>query len=205
MNNENPVLAAVIAATAAIIVGFMNLHSSKKDTGTLSPKEIYNLALNTVWEPLDKIFTLHPTSDPQAKLQQIDIIVSDNYKLIPPEFIKEYRVLKQTDKLKESDFLRIKMISTSYFNWIRKNLGYPFDRTKIKTAFTPKSGRDILLSALGYMALLIITSIVALILLFNLTLLQINDRLSVSDYMFIAVALLGIIATWHITLNQPRK
>ena len=205
MNSENPILAAVIAATSAIIVGFMNWHSSRKDTGMPSQNVIYLSALNDVWEPLDRLFTLHLASDPQNALHQIDTIVSANYKLIPPEFIREYQVLKHIDKPKNDDFTKARIISASYFNWIRKYFGYPYDGRKITTRFTPTSKRDIILATLKYGALFLITSVVALILLFSLMLLQTNDRLSFTDYLAIASALLGIVVTWHITLNHPQK
>ena len=205
MNTDNPVLAAIIAATSAVIVGFINLLSSKKDTAIPSQKEIYSSALNTVWEPLDKLFTLHSATSPQDKLHQIDTIISDNYKLVPTEFMKEYASLKQLHKINESDFTRIQMISSSYFNWMRKYLGYPYNEKKIKVEFTPKTRRDILLSSLGYIALLLITIIVGLMVLFSIMMLYANDRLSVVDYLALAAALLGIVVTWHLTLNQPRK
>lgn len=205
MDNENTILTALIAAISTVIVGLMSLYASQKDTGTPSQKEIYKSALTNVWEPLDRILSYQSITATANIVHKIETIISDNYLMIPPEFIKEFGILKQKDNIQESDFTKLRIITASYFNWMRKHLGYPSDRKKIKIEFTPRSRRDILLTTIGYGMLLFTISIVTIMTLLSVMMLYEKKQLASTDYLIIAAALLGVISMFHLTINQPKR
>ena len=205
MNSENSVLAALIAGISTVIVGLLSLFSSSKDTGAPSKKTIYEMELNAVWEPLDQLLSYQPISDSASILTKIELIVSENYKLIPPEFIREFTRLKQVRKLKPTDFSKAQEITSSYFNWIRKNLGYPFDKEKILIEYSPTSGRDIFITIVGYGLFILTAVIISLISLFSLIMLYTNDRMSGYDALALSITMLGVVVTINLMLRQQTK
>lgn len=205
MNDESTIVTAIIAAVSAITVGLMSLFRPKREDRTPSKREIYETQLNLVWEPIDKIFSYQRLTDPNGAFRMITAIFSENYKLIPNELINEVLPLMDKEDITTSDLRKIQTISSAYFHWTKRYLGYPYDRKKIMKEYPPKSRIATILSGIvqglfyGLMLIAVLTVIIMLLLLIE------NDRITIPDWSILVLAVCSLVFSTLLSITDYRR
>lgn len=156
---------AFITGVFSLAVGFIGLSAGRKDARSLSQKQILETQLSCVLEPIEKLFNFSQPRGPLEPLNSLVNIVSANYKLVPQEIVREMNALRKKQQLSEADFLKLKTVVSSYYNWTCKTLGYPYDRHQIRLEYTPNSRMKIVLVIISDLLLLLLLGFSIVILL----------------------------------------
>lgn len=123
------VIATAVVSIFLVCVGIW--FGNSKESVLSDKLDLYNLQMEYVYEPLYKLFLFKFT--PKQVLDMLDGIFEESMAMIPPAIEQKYLALKKKDKkdLKTEDFLPIKRIVETDYNWIRRKLGLPYDRNRI--------------------------------------------------------------------------
>ena len=137
------IYSALITGAFTLVVGFIGLFAGRRDAKSLSVRAIREMQLTNVWEPIEVLFEMNPAFETSDVIQAISTLVAQNHKLLPREILTEINRLRFLNELTQKDFNRLRVMNSSYYNWTKKALGYPYNRDKIKTFYTPNSGMKI--------------------------------------------------------------
>lgn len=201
----NEIYGALITGVFSLAVGFIGLFAGKKDAKSLSQKQILEAQLSNVWEPMEKLFNFSQAHSPLDTLKSLVDIVSANYKLVPQEIINEINALRKKERLDDRDFLKLKAIASSYYNWTRKTLGYPYDRQHIKLEYTPNSRVKIILVSTSSLVLLILLSCSVVVLFSAAINFSTGSTSAVPEWLLICCAYISVLGTTWIFFNQAHK
>lgn len=160
----NEIYSALISGVFSLIVGFIGLFAGRKDTKSISQKRILEAQLSNVLEPMVKLLTISRPCGPLEPLNSLMDIVSSNYKLVPKQILCEINVLREKERPCTSDFHKLSIIVSSYYNWTCRYLGYPYDRSQIKMEYTHNSLIKIVLVTVSNIIVLLLYCFSALVL-----------------------------------------
>lgn len=132
----------LITAVSTVIVAFLSFLTGKKDVSSISRREVREYQVSNVLEPMDLLLTFSVEKSPNELLSALLVIVEKNYKYIPVIIQNELIVLKQSKSINNASFSHLRTIVASYYNWNKRTMGYPYDRTKIHTKYTPNTERN---------------------------------------------------------------
>lgn len=121
----------LITSSASIVVAALGLMAGKRDIAKMSNRKIYELQLNSLFAPMDKLLELPLRMNPQDILDELLTLIKENYTIVPPIILYEIQRLSLLETISNTSFEKLKEMTASYFNWLRKYLHYPYDREKI--------------------------------------------------------------------------
>lgn len=159
------IYSALITGVFTLAVGCLGVYAGRRDAKSISIRQIRKEQLDNVWEPIEVLLSLNLFFDPEKAMQTIVQIVSENHKLIPREELLEIDHLRLQNHLKRESFDRLKIINSSYYNWAKKALGYPYAKNTIQIAYTPNSKRAIALMVVWHTLAFLVILFAAFILL----------------------------------------
>ena len=134
---------AIITATASIITGWIGQHIGKKELSNSRVKEIRELQLKNLYVPLEKCLNYKKVENQDAILSEIETILLQSLELVPPEIMDCFQAIKKDNR---NDLSEFKNAVSSFYNWTKKYLGYPYSKDKIIPKFTPCFARNNLVS-----------------------------------------------------------
>ena len=123
------IVSALISAGASIAMFFAGTLSGKSSVLGKYREEIYKVQIHSIFEPLMK-----SADGDTFHIDEIEAVVTNNYSLVPQAIFKEYQTLKLQD---EPDFANFKAMLVSYYNWTKKQIGYPYDKRSISSIYFP--------------------------------------------------------------------
>jgi hypothetical protein len=130
---------AVMTAVASIITGWIGQNIGKKEINTPQIKEIRELQLKNLYVPLEKCLNYKKVENQDDILSEVETILLQNLELVPHEIMDCFQAVK---KSKEKDLSELKNAVSSFYNWNKKYLGYPYSKAKIIPKFTPYFARN---------------------------------------------------------------
>lgn len=201
----NEIYGALITGVFSLAVGFIGLWAGKKDAKSLSQNQILEAQLSNVWEPMEKLFNFSQTNVPLDTLKSLVDIVSANYKLVPQEIINEIYTLRKKARLDDRDFLKLKAIASSYYNWTRKTLGYPYNRQQIKMEYTPNSRVKIILVVTINFVLLFLLICSSFVFLAAILSFSVGTASAVPEWMLICCTYFLVLGITWIFFNQAHR
>lgn len=133
------IISTAITAVGSIITGYIAVRAGKKSSSSLSSRELREIQLIELFEPMDKYLSFRIGLTPSELLKKIVFLVEQQYRNVPPSVFNEVNDLQRNADLSDKDFNKLRRIVSSFYNWLRKNLGYPYDSQKIDSDYTPPS------------------------------------------------------------------
>lgn len=135
MEDNASIISAIITAGASVITTLLGVWLRKIISNSSLPRSIRERQLIKLYMPLE--ICLHHSQElgQSTILDEAYKIMVDNIVLVPTQILNE---LESAQK----DISRIyhfKLVVSSYYNWTKKSLGYPFDGDAILPDYTPVS------------------------------------------------------------------
>jgi len=149
---DTTIINTVITAVSSIITEFLRLYIGKRDTDSVTMNKIREKQLSDLYTPLELCLNFNRSTSSTTILEDAEKILTENLELVPPELLKEFQKISRTEY---ADISRFKIATSSFYNWTRKYLGYPYDRAKIVSQFTPVLIRTQLLQKISKMLTLL--------------------------------------------------
>lgn len=140
----NPtIISTIITAIASLVTCVLGIYAGKSDSRNPSIKKIREDQLFKVFSPLEQKLSLNSDYDPPLLISDIKEAIENNFPLIPPVFLDEFVKISKIENPTEADFEKIKLIISSFYNWLRKVLGYPYDEHEIYPYIIPAIERKL--------------------------------------------------------------
>ncbi len=140
----NPtIISTIITAIASLVTCVLGIYAGKSDNRNPSIKKIREDQLFKVFSPLEQKLSLNSGYDPSLLISDIKEAIENNFPLIPPVFLDEFVKISKIENPTEADFEKIKSIISSFYNWLRKVLGYPYDEHEISPYIIPAIERKL--------------------------------------------------------------
>jgi hypothetical protein len=95
--------------------------------------------LSCFYEPLDHLLSFKQGNSPQHILGEITELMEKQYRHATPDIQNEIMKLVRKDDLVNNDFSELQKMTSSIYNWLRRSLGYPYDKKKIIYDYLPRS------------------------------------------------------------------
>ena len=136
------IIAAMIPAIVTIFVTIINIIANK--TGLFYPykKEFLEQQISELLAPMDKIMTFYTAGDWEKIRIEFKSLIEDKYILAPSLIVSTFHPLLLQDKITNEQFMELKSIVSSIYNWTRKAAGYTYDDSKIRRKFS-NNKRDV--------------------------------------------------------------
>lgn len=90
-----------------------------------------------LYAPLDFALQSNLPADPSCLVLLIREKISDCYPIVPITIAEECERLSSLPKLTKDDLTTTTAMISSFYNWTKKRLGYPYEKEKIKNYYTP--------------------------------------------------------------------
>jgi hypothetical protein len=137
---DSSVTNALIAAASSIIVCFIGIRFGGKDALSPSAKRIKEEQLQKVFSPIQKLLFFDKNLSSPESLAVLKSIVDENFPLLPPVLLNELSaVMSGSGKVNPN---KLSEIASSFYNWTRKSLGYPYSAKDIKPKLIPTAERN---------------------------------------------------------------
>ncbi len=161
---DTNVVSAIISGLFSLSICFASYMLGKKGTDYY-PRNIKEMQLKNVLEPLALIVRANDFSFDGYK-QEITKIIDGNYSLVPTKVLSSYNSLQNSEGGADGPQC-FKLIVETNFEWTKKRLQYPFDKSKIRHEYIPTRERNdgILLFVQTIVFMLWIISVAAVFLL----------------------------------------
>lgn len=134
------VISAIISALAGVIMGFFGWLAGKSNRTV--KKTLWDEQLKNLYEPLDYLLSFSNKKSAYELLHEINSIISEHYRYLTPDVQNELNILCKKEDLSMSDFQNLKMLVSSTYNWLRKKLSYPYNKTSIRRSTVVMHTKD---------------------------------------------------------------
>lgn len=139
MNNE--LILAVASIFTTFIVGLLSQRVMRQNAKFPIIQDVFKQQLEHIYTPMDKLLSFWHGVQPQELLNLLCQIVEKHYSLVPPEILKEIESLSSRTAVDVASFDRLRLMVSSFYNWTRKKLEYPYDPEKLNRRYEPSSGK----------------------------------------------------------------
>lgn len=95
--------------------------------------------LSCFYEPLDYLLSFKQDNSPKQVLGEICELLEKQYRHATPDIQNQITKLVMKDALVNDDFSELRKMTASTYNWLRRSLGYPYDKKKIIYDYLPRS------------------------------------------------------------------
>lgn len=119
------VITALIAAVASLIGVFAKQYFQYR-CKTLTYRERKQKQLTELFEPIEKVFFVYPYADPNWQFYQVFDIVKANLSIVPVSFLQEVKDCRNQKIITKEKMDALHEKASSYYNELRKILGYPY-------------------------------------------------------------------------------
>lgn len=119
------IITALIAAVASLAGVFVKQYFHFKSK-TLTYMERKQKQLTELFEPIEKVFFVYPYADPNWQFYQVFDIVKANLSIVPVSFLEEVRDCRRQKIVTKEKMDTLHDKASSYYNELRKILGYPY-------------------------------------------------------------------------------
>lgn len=129
------ILGSLITAGASVITTLLGVWLGKMISNSSSSRSIRERQLLKLYTPLEICLNYSPEIGKSTIIDEAYKIVISNLELVHTQVLDEL-------KSAQADISRIyhfKIVVSSYYNWTKRSLGYPFDKGAILSEFTPIS------------------------------------------------------------------
>ena len=134
---EPSIINTAITACAGIITCLIGIYAGKQQSNHPTEKKIREQQLFQVFTPISRIFIFHENKDTLSIIEEISPIINRELHLIPPPMLSEFLRVKSLESPKPADLSELQFINTSFFNWSKKTLGYPYNEDEILYTLLP--------------------------------------------------------------------
>lgn len=134
---ESATTAAIIAATASILTCLLGAKVGKARIFSPYQKEYLERQVFEFLAPIDKLLTFGTAKDWATIRSGVMSLIEENYALTPPLVLSECFPLLSYEKISEEQFIKLRTVVSSIYNWTRREIGHSYDRSKIKKEFAP--------------------------------------------------------------------
>ena len=134
------IVSSLIASGTSLIVCFVGLFLGQRQANNI--KAIQREQLEKVFVPLDKLFFF--SHSPKEILEAAYNILNDNYALIPVPLWKELHSLHSdlmAGRPVSYDLRKLQSLCSTYYEWTRKELGFPYNAARINPKFSPSHSK----------------------------------------------------------------
>jgi hypothetical protein len=133
---SSDIINTFIVSITSVITCLLGLFIGRRDKDMPHIKEVRTRQLENLFTPLEKYFVFSLTTGAVPSIEFISSIIKENFELTPPAILNEFLVIKSNSNSGESDFWNMREMVSSFYNWTRKSLGYPYERSAIIKEFT---------------------------------------------------------------------
>lgn len=123
---------AAITSVASVVTCLIGLHAGRKSSDRSSVQKIREKQLNCLFLPLEQQLTFASHKDATEVIKNMTLIIRENLSLVPPVLLDEFLRLSNTKTPTPENLSALSGIINSFYNELRKSLGYPYDKDAIK-------------------------------------------------------------------------
>ncbi len=153
---DSSIISTIITAIASVITCIIGMRTGQKDASTISTRKIREKQLSCLYTPLEKLLTFTDDLDASDLFLTAEAIIKDNLELVPTVMMSEIEKFKED---KSRGLLPLRTVVSSFYNCTRKSLGYPFDSSKIKSAYTPTYDRNLEIKGTAWLTFVVLWGI----------------------------------------------
>lgn len=114
-----------------------------KASGTASNRKAHAASeLSNLYAPLETILQKAELKGVDATFKDVSDILEKNSVLVHPVVLDEFRRISELKEVELKDLEELRIIVSSFFNWYRKALGYPYKANDISKKYTPTYTRN---------------------------------------------------------------
>lgn len=131
------VLSAFVVGVFSVLTTFFTWlvnRGRRSETRNLRIDQLHNF-----YEPMDYPLNFKPVDSPVQTLSDAACLVAEQYRYTTPDIQLELRRLLKADNLTDNDLEELRSMVSSVYNWLRRSLGYPYDKKLINYDYLPKS------------------------------------------------------------------
>ena len=150
------IITAIINSIAGLAIGALGLRAGVARTQGSQAHEIRQKQLDELLTPLQKFLFYDPELESTDSITKIRTLTENCFEIIPPLLLTALEPFLANDTLPNASAKQLKPIVSSFYNWTRRSLGYPYNRRMIKANAVPHTERNSLIEAIAYLALLCI-------------------------------------------------
>lgn len=160
---DQDIISTLITAVASVFVGFLGIIAGRKSQAekAISEKTLLRALLFDIFTPLDRAF--QNAASPNEILVLMERILNDCYVEFPPFLLFELSRLKQKPDLENKDFIPVREFVATNFEWLRKRLGYPYNKRRIVKKWSPKYERTVIVQFVLLIMLIMLWGMAAMI------------------------------------------
>lgn len=134
---ETSIVTAIIAATATVLASLLTVRANRSRIFSPYKKEFMEALVFNFLAPMDKIMTFHAAQDWSDIRFDLKYLIDTNYALVPPQILSECTPLLSSEEIADEQFHKLRTIVASFYNWTKREIGCPYDHSKLKKEYVP--------------------------------------------------------------------
>lgn len=131
---DSNLVEALITAAATLLTGIIGVRFGTDYAKRNGTAKLHYDQLLDLYEPLTAIAMETDGTLSEEQVRAVSRLITQHNSLAAPALINAWKDLK-ADRTKNSKHF-LEVLSSNY-NWVKKNLGYPYEPLKIKLAYLP--------------------------------------------------------------------
>lgn len=138
---SDEIISALIVGFSTVLSCLLGIKIGKENSLKGMSKEVLQQQLDMVYSPIVQSWYQNPIQDTEDRLAFIQKIFLENFDLIVPSLFQQMMVLKCSQDISEKDFANFERVINSNYNWNKKLLGYPYEKSAILSTDLPTYGK----------------------------------------------------------------
>lgn len=134
---SDEIISALISSFGAVVCCLIGIKIGKENSLKGMSKEVLQQQLDMVYSPIIRSWYQNPIQEIEERLAFIQKIFLDNFDLVMPSLFGQMMDLKCSHDISEKDFASFERAIKSNYNWNKKLLGYPYEKSSISSEYLP--------------------------------------------------------------------
>lgn len=134
---SDEIIGALISSFGAVVCCLLGIKIGKENSLKGMSKEVLQQQLDMVYSPIVRSWYQNPHQEIKDRLAFIQKIFLENFDLIMPSLFQQLMDLKSCKDISEEDFAAFEQAINSNYNWNKKLLGYPYEKSAISGEYLP--------------------------------------------------------------------
>ena len=146
---DSTIINTAITAITSLATCLIGLRVGKQDAVSPSAKKIREAQLNNLYLPLERCFLCASEDGIKNALSQVQEIIYENLALVPETILNEFQKVTIIENPTVNDISALRRATSSFFNWTRKSMGYPYNHSAIKRNWVPTYERNTIIQTVA--------------------------------------------------------
>lgn len=134
---SDEIISSLISGFSAVVSCLIGIKIGKENSLKGMSKEVLQQQLDMVYSPIIRSWYQNPDQEVSDRLAFIQKIFFENFDLIMPSLYQQMMDLKSSEGISENAFTDFERAIESNYNWNKKLLGYPYEKSSISSEYLP--------------------------------------------------------------------